>query len=249
MTLRGLVIVSAMVCSCRANGQAPQPTFEVASVKAVSQPYIETAPRRSTGRFTWTTDLPYMIAYAYRLQRDRLSGPIPGSDHTYQLVATTTRDATEDQVRLMLQSLLGERFQMRAHLVTKEGERYVLSLAKGGPKIKEVKLDEVASEKDGKVASTVETAATGKITAWKATMQVFAEALQRTLGTVVVDETGLKGNYDFSIRFARPDRDGETDEAPLFATLQRDLGLKLEKGKGPVDTLVVDRIESKPVEN
>ena len=69
------------------------------------------------------------------------------------------------------------------------------------------------------------------------------------MGVPVVDETGLKGSYDFSIRYARPDPVGNTDELTLFAALLRELGLRLEKGKGPVETLVVDHIEVKPTEN
>jgi hypothetical protein len=62
----------------------PQPqtaaplAFDVASVKPVAQPWLQVAPQRSGGRITWTTDLHYLVGYAYHLQDWRISGPAPG---------------------------------------------------------------------------------------------------------------------------------------------------------------------------
>ena len=210
---------------------------------------METAPKRSGGRITWTTDLWYLIGYAYRLQPNRISGPIPGSDHIYQLSVKTAPDATDDQVRRMFQSLLADRFQMRSHRVTKDAERYVLSLGKGGLKMREAKPDDTPSDLDGRVASTLEAPGIGKITGRRVSISQLSDSLQRILDAFVVDETGLAATYDFSFRYARDDRVTDSDVPSLPVAMQRELGLKLEKRKGPVEMLVVDHIDEKPVEN
>jgi uncharacterized protein (TIGR03435 family) len=189
-----------------------------------------------------------MIGYAYRLQPNRISGPIPGSQHLYQLVATTKPGATEDEVRLMLRSLLAERFQMRTHWITKEADRWELTIAKGGPKLKAAGPAEESSPGDGRVVATVgDKGIVGKLVGQKASTFALCETLQRILGVFVVDETGLRGTYDFTLLYAtRPDN---TDEAPLPAAIQRELGLRLEQRKGPVEMLVVDSLLVTPSEN
>jgi uncharacterized protein (TIGR03435 family) len=90
-----------------------------------------------------------------------------------------------------------------------------------------------------------------------ASMAEFAWVFQRgALGRPVVDRTGLTGRYDFDLQFS-PDESlfGGVLKAPdvptkpdLFAAVQQQLGLKLEATRGPVDTLVIDRVE-RPSEN
>jgi uncharacterized protein (TIGR03435 family) len=90
----------------------------------------------------------------------------------------------------------------------------------------------------------------------KATMPMLAATLTKVLQQKVVDETGLKGGYSFTLRFQperirlRPDDSGapENDSASIFTALQEQLGLSLRASKGPVEVLVIDRVE-KPSEN
>src|ERR1700753_3356405 len=73
-----------------AAAQTPAPlSFEVASVKPSQQHYLQIAPERTAGRFKWTTDLRYLIGYAYQLPLSRLAGQVPGSDYLYEVVATS----------------------------------------------------------------------------------------------------------------------------------------------------------------
>jgi uncharacterized protein (TIGR03435 family) len=237
-------------------------SFDVASVKAVSQPWLETAPKRAGGRITWSTDLWYMIGYAYRLQPFRISGPIPGSDSIYRVDATTAPATTDDQVRLMFQSLLADRFMMVAHRVTKDADGYALSIGKGGLKIKEAKAEDKPApwpewfrngpppaDMEGRVLTNMPEPGIGTITGRRVSFSQFSEVLQRVLQAFVLDETGLKGNYYFALRYAQENHPADTDAPSLFAAIQEDLGLKLEKHKGPIETLVVDRVEKAPTEN
>jgi uncharacterized protein (TIGR03435 family) len=238
------------------------PKFEVASVKAVPQPWPEMRPKRSGGRITWTTDLRHLVEYAYRLQVWRVSGPLPGSDFIYAVDATTDLAATEGQVRLMFQSLLADRFKMAAHRVTKDVDGYALTVARSGLKIKEAKADDQpvplpewfqrsragAADLEGKTVATGEGPGITAITGRGVSMFQFTEALQLVLQLNVFDKTGLPGNYYFALKFAEEEAPADTDVPSLFTAVQ-DLGLKLEKQKVPVEMLIIDRIDKVPTEN
>jgi bla regulator protein blaR1 len=240
-------------------------SFDVTSVKPVEQPWLQIAPQRSGGRITWTTDLHYLVGYAYHLSDWRISGPLPGSDHIYAFDVTTSPEATEDQVRLMFQSLLADRFKMEARRVTKEVEGYALTVSKNGPKIKEAKPGEepaalpewfqspkrtvAAADLEGKIAATIQAPGVGAITGRRVSMLQLTEALQRVLRVAVVDQTNLSGKYYFAFEFAQENHPDDTVVPSLFSAIQESLGLKLEKHKGPVEMLVVDRIEKTPTEN
>ena len=79
-----------------------------------------------------------------------------------------------------------------------------------------------------------------------ATMPQLCDHLQRLLHISVLDETGLTGKYNFTFRFVK-DEDPEDNTAVLGGIGQ--IGLKLEKYKGPVEFLVIDRISKTPTEN
>jgi uncharacterized protein (TIGR03435 family) len=73
--------------------------------------------------------------------------------------------------------------------------------------------------------------------------------MQRVLRGMVIDDTGLTGKYYFATEFAQENHPPEVDLPSIFAALQEDLGLKLEKRKSEVEMLVVDRIDRIPTEN
>ncbi|MDR3704093.1 MAG: TIGR03435 family protein, partial [Candidatus Sulfopaludibacter sp.] len=167
----------------------------------------------------------------------------------------------DDQIRLMFRSLLADRFHMVSHLETKEADGYVLSVAKGGPKIKEAKPEDAPPPMpewsrnanmvsfESNIAAIAPAAGVTAITGRRVSLFQFCETLQRLLQTMVWDETGMNGNYYFALRYEREDAPTVTDLPTLFEVVQRDLGLKLEKHRGPVEMLVVDSIEKTPTEN
>ncbi len=85
----------------------------------------------------------------------------------------------------------------------------------------------------------------------------IAEQISIALGRSVIDKTGLTGNYDFKLDWTpdegaqrmmgAPGGDGPppADSAgpSIFTAVQDQLGLKLESTKGPVEILVIDRVE------
>lgn len=223
--------------------------FEVASVKfPTDQSILESRPRRTVGRFRWKTQLIYLLGYAYRMEWWRISErPSSGSvsfGSIYEVEATTGPDATEDQERLMLQTLLIERFKMVAHRETKDAvQGYALTVAKDGPKMRAVTEERASDDpalSDGWVSAHVPSQGVVVIEGQRATMLQFTENLQHLLSTSVLNQTGLTGKYNFQVEFATGD--DPSDYTAAVAAVKQ-LGLKLEKYKGPVEFLVIDHLD------
>ncbi|HUP04923.1 MAG TPA: M56 family metallopeptidase [Bryobacteraceae bacterium] len=242
-------------------------TFDVASLKVASdQRILWTRPERSPGRFTWNTQLAYLIQYAFHLEWDRVLGysdHIPGWADIYDLAATMSPTATEDQVRLMVRSLLEDRLKMTWRFETKTADGWVVSVAKSGAKIHAYRdtdpappyPDWVSGEPADAAAwdhiiSTLglETGVWGVLGRRVSVMQL-CQNLERNLGAAVWDETGMKGKYYVAFRYAPADAPVDADAPPLNAALRENLGLQIEKHKGPAQYVVIDHIEKTPTEN
>ena len=260
MARTGGLIPWILLCGVSVAQAQSGPVFDVASVKPVALDLLETRPTRTGGRITWTADLHYLIGYAWNIPLPFLSGTIPGSASIFRVEATMDPTASEDQVRLMMQSLLSERFKLVAHHVTKETDGYALTVGKNGLKIKEAKAGkpppipeglrkESSAALDGIVAATIPEVGVIAITGRRVSIAKLVETLKRVLGgTMVWDKTGVPGDYYFSFRYARDDNP-ETDAPSLATALRENLGLELKKDKGLVELLVVDSIEKAPTEN
>jgi len=163
----------------------------------------------------------------------------------------------------MVRSLLEDRLKMAWHFESKEVDGWALTVNKNGPKIHEFKdgdppppmpdwnkdLDPAGS--DGQVWGILREAYIVSLTGRRISMAQLCENLERSLGTTVWDQTGLKGNYYIAFRYAMDEvpMDVDVDAPPLNAALQENLGLKIEKRKGPVQVVVIDHIERTPTEN
>ena len=235
--------------------------FEVASVKTSNGGPFEFAPRRSGDRVSiHMTHIGGVITYAYHIPYYRLIG----YDKTaiayewYDIDAKLGRDATEDQVRLMFQSLLEERFKLKVHRETRELPEYELAIGKGKPRITPSGGGPMTVTIEGKhwtpgagTCSTTSWRDGARIVCHAANMAKIAEELSGLLGAPVADRTGLTGTYDLNVRYVPDNRTLDADMEPgpsLVDAVQQELGLKLEKGKGPVDVIVIDHIE-KPSPN
>ncbi|MGA3097036.1 MAG: TIGR03435 family protein [Bryobacteraceae bacterium] len=222
--------------------------FDVASLKlAADQNQLEARPRRSVGRFRWNTMLLNMLSYAYHMDWWRISDT-PGLTDIYALEATMPPNSTQDQVRLMLQDLLVERFHLEVHRATRNIDGYSLTVAKGGPKLQQAKpLPETGSGEfdDGYVVGTIPEVDALLVKGHNASVLQLAEFLERSLGTSVLDRTNLTGKYDFELICSR---DPEYASPNLLASCIKRAGLAMQKYKGPVEFLVIDHL-GKLVEN
>lgn len=254
--------IAVTVCAVAVAQRQPPSrlSFDVASVKKVDRGPLNLtlSPIRTGGNIHWIAGRPLLILYAYHLQSWRIPG-LQADDSWYQIDAKTDPSTTEDQIRQMLQTLLVDRFKLASHRESREVNGYVLTVARGGPKIKPVAdgekappMPEYMSDRtpdwwEGRVMITVEGKGTLALTARRVTMHDVAEAMQDTLHTFVADQTGLAGRYYLGFEFARPNDDSEL--GPLAGVLRMETGLQLEKRKLATEFFVVDHIEKYPVEN
>ena len=177
------------------------------------------------------------------------------------------RANTIAQKQLMLRTLLAERFKLVVHTESKEQPIYALTVASKsgalGPQLHRADTDcepELASQPGRRDGCILSIAPSGGFMLRGQTMGGFANALTRLLYKVVRDRTGLAGGFDADGRFnteglpgmyqLKPD-DPErpsADVPSLFVALREQLGLTLQSTRGPVDVVVIDRVEH-PTEN
>jgi uncharacterized protein (TIGR03435 family) len=236
------------VCLGAAAIACAQASFEVASIKPhpgvitmSADPWVKGDRVESTA-----STLRDLITSAYRVRYDQLEGgPAWIATEHYDLQAKVpgNREATMDEVRPMLQTLLAERFHLRIRHETREVAMFALVVAKGGPKFKE---SADAEQRMGRITGTN----TGmQMTIAKGTMAELATRLSGNgAGRPVTDRTGLKGRYTFELRWTNRDPEPDSDIRTLFTALQEQLGLKLEPIKGPGEILVIESAE-KPSAN
>jgi uncharacterized protein (TIGR03435 family) len=289
MTLAGPLVFGLVTTPrVRAQSQAADTrlSFEVASIKLAQSGMrgrffrMGDPSRFSTGNVP-TKDL---IGFAYHVQPFQISGGPSWIDSEGYDIEAKVDDSTiaelqklspeqrMDQYRLMLRSLLADRFKLKLDHQTKELPIYALVVAKGGPKLTPTKLNpDVPPSPQAKAPpqGPMLRMAPGRLEAKMTPITALAEVLgnQPDLGgRLVVDQTGIQGKYDFTLEFApeRPEPLPGTAGGPpigmqgppppdpnapsIFTAIQEQLGLKLEPSKGPVEILVIDSIE-KPTEN
>ena len=224
--------------------------FEVASIK-VADPG-ESGPgdiprnmANSPGHFIMrNVPLRYCLEWAYDLKDYEVTGPDwIKSDNRYDIVANAP-GASENDMRLMLQTLLLERFQMKVHRETKNLDVYALLPGKGAPKFKEAAADEETGLGSGPNG-------TAKFT--KQPISRFTFMLTRRMDRPAIDMTGMKGLYTFTIDLSGLGFNGnppqDTSAPSIFTTVQDNLGLRLEAQKAPIEVRVVDRAEKVPTAN
>jgi uncharacterized protein (TIGR03435 family) len=231
---------------------AAPPAFDVASVKPTGRPFesSSTGWTVSHGSFTaraaWVRGL---IAFAHDVRATLVhGGPEWVDTEQYDVLAKAgSADTSLDQMKAMVRSLLEDRFKLVAHREKRELPIYTLVVGKSGLKMQEAKEND---------QTYVTAAGRGRLVATRVNMLSLIIMLSNSLGVPVHDETSLTGFYNISLEWtdALSQRSGngaqQTVDAPpdIFRAVQDQLGLKLNAKKGPVDILIVDRIE-RPSDN
>jgi uncharacterized protein (TIGR03435 family) len=272
---------------CAQSPAPDRPKFEVTSVKPCEpgtggrrRSVENTSPERLS---LVCQNLKSLIQWAYILLADgkfhaiTATTPIEGgpawiNSDLYEITAVTSSPESQEMMNgPMLQTLLEDRFQLKVRWVTKRVPVYALTVAKGGPKL--------SPHKDGTCVPIVFGAPPPQVapgqqlptacgTGWNKrvgpnlvfeprgmSMEQFADWF--TLDRPVIDETGIKGLFDFHLQYAPDDISRESwpanappgppsDDLPaasLFTAVQEQLGLKLAPTKGPTKSLVIDHVE------
>ncbi len=178
-----------------------------------------------------------LIWLAWRLPPERVvGGPKWLDSDLYDIQAKSPAGSPPsiDQQYLRIRTLLADRFQLRVHDESKASSVYFLTTAKTGLKIQEAKgSDPSAKDK-------------GTILPW----DIFISDLARRVGRPVIDKTGLKGAWHIKLSYTTDDGTpsgigiGTKSEGgpSIFTAVQEQLGLKLDAGKAPVETLVIDSV-------
>ena len=224
-----------------------QPAFAVASIR----PSAESVRFEHDGITETTAGSVHMrdvtvatcITWAYGVQHGQVSGPAWIENDHWDIQAKADEPVKDAQLKLMMRTLLADRFKLALHHEQRELRAYVLTVGKSEKKFKQADPAEVPLRTNSAMGSVVRAL----------TMQEFADFISQPLQKPVVDKTGLPGRWDFSFDFTNylPKREGEERpdfEGVLNATLQGEVGLKLESEKTLVDVMVVDHVE-KPSQN
>ena len=269
-------------------GQAAQSlTFEVASVKpsppiTANQRVYFGPPRggpgtSDPGQITWSyATLKGLLLTAYDVKNYQVTGPAWLDTERYDVVVKVPLGTTKEQVGVMWQNLLTERFAMKLHHESKEFQVSELMIAKGGPKLQETTWDPAAPlpegppqrNKNGGLASpgeidTISPRDNGAMVHAVARAQPIAKltnTLSNQLGRPVLDKTGLTGKYDYTLDYFYPvplagppgqaaAQNAVEPEPDLVAVIQQQLGLQLVKSRANLDVLIVDKVERVPTSN
>jgi uncharacterized protein (TIGR03435 family) len=242
--------------------------FEVASVKAANtrpEPGEFGGIRALPGGQTYVArfvPLKLMIELMYKITDSQIvGGPDWINTDRFDVRAKAEKPSTLDDLHIMFQNMLVERFKIQFHRETRTLPAFVLTVDKGGSKMtvnEEPEPFEIPIQGRGGPPPTPPT-----FNGRRCNMEYLGWWLGQQLNGAqqidrpVVDQTGLKGFYDFKLTYA-PDLSGRTgpngeqppsfDGPNLFQALKEQLGLKLESSKGAVVVFVIDHVE-KPADN
>jgi uncharacterized protein (TIGR03435 family) len=234
-------------------------TFEAASIKLNRSGEARTSMRILPGGHIEARNrtLHLLIQSAFALQGFQIIGGPKWLTSTRFDITTRggDRQITQHDVRVMLQTLLADRFKLIAQHETREFSVYALrpNRADGrlGPSMRRDADCFVGrgapppppQPGDSRPMVCGFTESAGDLTARGVDMAALAIELTEYTDRPVVDQTGLKGTFNLSLKWS-PDASAADANLPsIFTAVREQLGLKLEGMKGPVDVLVIDRVE------
>lgn len=237
-----------------ASGQA----FEAASIKPNNSGRpgggISTDPARIK---IINSSLKFCVQVAWNLKDFQVSGATGWMEmEHYDIDAVAASPFTQEESRTMLRALLAERFGLVVHSEKQDKPGFALVPARNGPKLP-------PPTDDPSVMFSNTPSGDRTLSAPNVSMKRFADALSVALGAIVVDQTGIEGQYDVSFQWTpdssapRMSKSGEPLPAPpvdampgpsIFTALQEKLGLRLESRKVPVEVIVIEHAH-RPSEN
>ena len=253
-----LLCISIASAPLQTSAQTSPLKFEVATIKPSSPDEVGGGVKPLPGGQTYVSNnmpLRVVIRVIYKIPDSVIiGGPNWINTDLWDIQAKAPRPSSMDDLHEMFKTLLADRFKLRFHYETKDMSAYVLTVDKAGSKLQpngdpesfDVPIKPVPI--DGGMA---------KLNGTRVPMSYLSYFLAYTLNTPVIDNTALKGNYDFTMtvpfRSIMPNAgiptSSDVPEGPsLFTALREQLGLRLDSRKAPVRTFVIDSAE-KPTAN
>ena len=279
--IAGSILAVCAACRTFGQSAEEPPKFLAADIHAsakVPNPFFRTSPARGGRYEVRNATMLDLIRTAYDFDADKvLGGPNWLELDRFDVIGRVPPDSAPEQHKQMLRAALEERFQLAVHKETKPLPAYALTAGKK-PQLKEASGSEQTGCKPkaasgsapqggirlmmGNADGTTTTLNLGpgmtvEYQCRNLTMEQFAANMRSMIGTSlgqngVVDETGLKGVWNFDLTYSMqligPNSDN-TERISIFNAVEKQLGLKLEERQIPTPVLVVDKVNRKPSDN
>jgi uncharacterized protein (TIGR03435 family) len=254
-------MMRAFLCVALLSGAAFGQQFEAADVHV--SPHSDNnfnlfmrGPQTRAGRYEIrTATMVDLTSTAYGVDGDKVfGGPNWLEMDRFDITAKLPAGSTPDSEKAMLQALLAERFHLVAHPDTRPMPAYVLTASKH-PQLKEADPAAPKGCQGKPRPQNAEPTAPVEVACHGLTAAEIAENLRNMAGgylkQAVVDSTGLKGTYDFDLKWTGRNQleAAGADGISVFDAVEKQLGLKLDLQKAPLPVLVVESVDQKPTEN
>jgi uncharacterized protein (TIGR03435 family) len=285
----GIGVVNAPRVQAQADTSRGEERFEVASIKPNNgQDLKRVALMMQPGGRLQATNVPLsmLVRFAYAIQEFQVIGlPDWKDSERFDINAKAESDlrpgplGTVGPLQKMMQALLADRFELRAHVEKREMPIYALVVARAdgrlGPGLHLSTVDCAALMAErarrgtmpappGELMQCGFRIGPGQMTGGSMPLSQLANSLSNFVQRVVVDRTGLSGNFDLDLKYtldqttmanalgpakaaaiagAPADAAAGSDAPGLFTALQEQLGLKLESARGSVDVLVIEHVD------
>lgn len=239
-----------------AHCQTPEkaPAFEIASITPCP-PGTPAPSQEHMGlvQFTYpggrlsarATTVKALVEWAYGIQTSQLAGgPDWIATDRYDVEAKAAVSATDAEIKRMTQILLADRFHLKLHHENRALTALVISAGKTPPKLTPAKEDEKRGMQVAPQTGPDQKIASYRIKATRFSIPQLADLFSRQLHQVILDQTGLAGDFDFTLELV-PDesRPNPMDATLLIGLMREQLGLTLKSQKVPVGVLVIDSVE------
>jgi uncharacterized protein (TIGR03435 family) len=236
------VAQTGIASGSKSGSSAAVPTsFDVVSIRAVPPDTVGGISEPAGTEFrAHAMPLAVLVQMAFGTNPNQMVIPGWAQGVKFDIAAKTGSEVplTYEQMKPLMQKMLGDRFGMTYHRETREMQGYGMVAAKSGLKL--------MAARPG--SSKVGEGRPGTIDLPNTTMKGLAGMLTAMLERPVADKTGAAGDYEVKLRFA-PRDDAESALPSIFTALQEELGVKLEPAKVPVEVVVIDHLEKAPTEN
>ena len=246
---------------------AARPEFEVASVKAndptnAQASYMPTLDVRPGGTLRISNRrLDEIIMVAYGISGTQIAGPRwltelttdPSQVTRFEIIAKVPENATKEQVPLMLQKLLEDRFKLKVHRESRPMQVYSLEVSRTGHKLNTSVANGSRPPGCARAIGSAESYSAAA-DCYGITMAQFAQQLPALAPAYfregpVIDRTGLTAAFDVRLEWRRLEEiQGGAPGSTIFEAVNR-LGLSLDKKRETAEMLVVDNCERMPTEN
>jgi uncharacterized protein (TIGR03435 family) len=274
-TMRLAFAVAALAAASVSAQQSPEPgtpAFEAVVLKRNTSGSQSMSAGSQPGgvRRVVNGTISTIFGNAYSSESNEVKGaPDWFSTERYDLTARIAGNPTREQEQALWRALFAERMRLKAHHETEERPIYHLVVARAdgrlGPKIAKSETDctaRRAAQLRGETVPPLPAAGAnglppcsartsgGMLTAAGRDMAYLGRSIQGVAGRMIVDRTGITGDYDFTLEFStqRPGDTAVDDKPNIFTALQEQLGLRLEPARGPVEFVVIDHIERPTVD-